>query len=138
MVVRDDVYTSTHIAKTTPQWQLVVTYVKAKFMPHVVYSLPTVIFDEVAKSPDDNAIDFDALNPWDETITLNAVEPAPFDFSQVPSLTFFEVIEAKPENRYHLPLHHLDRWIDSVHAMRRKLIAQDASWASHLVEQVSC
>ena len=96
-------------------------------MPHVVYSMPTVIFDEVAKSPDENAIDFDALNPWDETITLNAVWPAPFDFSQVPSLTFFEVIEAKPENRYHLPLHHLDRWIDSVHAMRRKLIAQDAS-----------
>lgn len=106
-------------------WSLAVSYLKAKFVAHVVFSLPKALCDLAVVLPNEADINFDATDPWSSIIDICAAPPLCFNFNNIGSIEFFEVLNANPERRQNVVLHHLDAWTDIVHIMRRRVVARN-------------
>ena len=115
-------------ASRLPQlWSLTVSYLQAKFVRHVVFSLPTALFDLSAILPVDGDLDYNRASPWDEMIAIGASEPKQFNFALSHTTTFFEVVNAAPQNRQNVAVHYADDWLDQVHVLQRTLHSSDVA-----------
>ena len=104
-------------------WKLAVAFLKSKFMPTVIYSLPMAFFNSMLVSPKDDelALNFD---PWLKALELCVQDARQLEVSPLPRVVWFEVVNVTPESRRNLVLHHVDRWPDAVEVEIRQFLSQ--------------
>ena len=112
--------------RQVPQsWSLAITYLKAKFQPHIVFSLPNLLHNLLLEAPREGEVDTTLVCPWTKIMQASTCASKLFNHADTSETTFFEVINAVPEKRHNVVLHHLDLWTDTVHVARRALMSHD-------------
>ena len=106
-------------------WTLCVTMLKAKMDGQQLLSLPKVHFDDAAEASQQAAPP--ASRPSDEAIRLVLESPIGLTLSEESTkhLVFFSVVNAYPERRSYVQLHHVDRHNDRVVVSQRVVEAID-------------
>ena len=102
-------------------WHLCIQYLKAKIQPSVdhVHSLPADIFQAATVQPTEG--DLTRVDPATTAVEgASALQVVP---ANVPAdLVFFDMVNANPQRRAHVPLHHLERSTDDVFVAARRVL----------------
>ena len=109
------------VASNEP-WRLCIGYLRAKLaMGSDVFSLPLDLYSEAQAALAEEVSDDG--DPVAAVLGAVDVAPVPFDMaSGLDNVVFFEVVNKTPHQRSHVPLHHISRFTDVVHIVRRTVM----------------
>ena len=123
--LKDTAFSRSKPIDLPPDVKACVLYMKAKLShPGLIYSLPQDLFRQATErsdAPQNN--EMAALECWDEGCAIMYQDQhADYQFPNAGETVFFEPINAYPERRFHVALHHRDRVNDKVEVMQRKFV----------------
>lgn len=107
-------------------WKLCIGYLKTKLQPGRVFTLPKDLYIRAVDRPIGLDVDLSAVDPFADAIMAHARGRDEFNMQYLSDVVFFEVVNAHPERRKQLGVHHLDHWTDAVAVVRRDVVAHDA------------
>ena len=121
-----------HTRKAGPRdmslsWRTCVSYLKGKMERCSVHSLPLPLFEKALVCPSE--CDLKNIDPCSDVLGAASVhqEHEPFNIAAVDDVVFFEVLNAHPERRSHVPIHYQDTFTDAVHISRRRVLCSDSA-----------
>ena len=112
---------------TTPQGQLVIDYLKNKLLQGLVYSMPAAFVEEASQA--NNSADSVAVPPAGIDQILDALRQQHHagQTDDVNSLTFFTVVDARPESKSYIRPRHIARTTTTMAIAVHPLLQWNAS-----------
>ena len=101
-------------------WKQSIAFLKARLSLVGIHSLPTRLFQQAFNAVDGSLrVDLASVNPWSVAVAVMSSPRIAFDMASVGDVTFFQTINANPERRHNVPLHHISTYNDIVNVCIR-------------------